>query len=238
MGWSWTMFTRHAGLLVATTVILGILGVAIATLLGSLLNTVSPESFSAIQDGQDVVATATRSIEGAGVAVLGLAWLAVLVVSGAIAAAWYGGLLSIADGKPVFFGSFFRPRNVASVVLASLLIGVLSTVALIALTVPYVGGVLTAATAALVALVNFFTVVSIVDHNLSAVKGIRASVCAATRHPGPVALAWIITTAVLAAGGLLCGGLLVAVPIAYLFKVFTWRRLTGGTVVQGPEALG
>jgi hypothetical protein len=41
MGWSWTMFTRHAGLLVATTVILGILGVAIATLLGSLLNTVS-----------------------------------------------------------------------------------------------------------------------------------------------------------------------------------------------------
>ncbi len=44
-----------------------------------------------------------------------------ILVSGAVASAYYGGLLDIANGQPVSVGSFFRPRNVVSVVIASLI---------------------------------------------------------------------------------------------------------------------
>jgi uncharacterized membrane protein len=218
--------------LVVATLIFGIIGVVLTSIVGPLLQAVSPATFTAVENGEEIVETVTRNITGGGMAVLGLAWLVLLVVGGVIAAAWYSGLLAIADGQPVSVGSFFKPRNVVAVILASLIIGLVSTVAsLIVMLVPYLGGLLSAAVSALVALFTFFTTVAIVDRNLSPVDGIRASLDVVKKHFGPVVLAWIVSTAVLFVGALLCGfGLLVAAPVAYLFKVFTWRRLTGATV--------
>ena len=42
----------------------------------------------------------------------------------AIQSAFLGGLLDIANGQPVTIGSFFKPRNVGSVIIASLIIGI------------------------------------------------------------------------------------------------------------------
>lgn len=235
VGWAWSAFARNAAALVGATVGLGVVGVVFATLLLSLLNAVSPETFAAVQSGDNVFETATGSIGGTGVAVLGLALAAALLAGGVIASAWYNGLLSIADGQRVSIRSFLRPRNGTSLALASLLTGSVSAAAgVIAMTVPAVGGVLSAAVVALVTLVTFFAAVAIVDGDLAPLPGIRASLQTARAHPGPVALAWILFTAVLVVGGILFAGLLLAVPIAYLFKVFMWRRLSGGHVPDEP----
>ena len=44
-------------------------------------------------------------------------------------------------------------------------------------------------------------------------------------------LAWLTSLALLFIGALLCGvGLLVTAPLAYLFLVYTYRKLSGGSV--------
>ena len=236
MGWAWKTFAKNARPLVLATLIVGIVGVLLGTLLGPLLQAVSPETFTAVQSGGPIVETASRTITGGGMAVLGLAWLVLLIVGGVIAAAWYRGLLAIADGEPVSVGSFLKPHNAVSVILASLIIGGLTGAAgLIAVLAPYVGALLSALIAGLVAFVTFFTIVAIVDRRLSPIDGIRAGLHLFRANPGPVVLAWIVSTAVVVAGALVCGGLLAAVPIAYLFKVVTWRRLSGGSVAPAPQ---
>ena len=59
----------------------------------------------------------------ASILVLIVGYLILMVVAAAIQSAFLGGLLDIANGQPVTIGSFFKPRNVGSVIIASLLIG-------------------------------------------------------------------------------------------------------------------
>ena len=48
---------------------------------------------------------------------------------------------------------------------------------------------------------------------------------------GTVLLAWLTSTAIALIGLLLCGvGGLVSVPVSYLFIVYTYRKLSGGSV--------
>lgn len=221
LSWAWAKFTRNwVPLVIATLVFVGVLAI-LQTLLQQLLQWVSPETFTAIETGDTLIETTTQSMTGAGLAVTIIGSLVILLVEGAIASAYYGGMIDIANGQPVTIGSFFRPRNVVSVVLASLIVGVLTLIGVLLCILPGL----------LVSLFALFSTVAIVDRNLSPVDGIKTSFGIAKNHFGTVLLVWLTGLAILFVGALFCGvGLLVAMPIAYLFIVYTYRKLSGGSV--------
>src|SRR5262249_23484041 len=48
---------------------------------------------------------------------------------------------------------------------------------------------------------------------------------------GPAVLTYLMIVVITFVGALICGvGLLVALPVAMLFLVYAWRRLTGGPI--------
>ena len=234
--WSWQKFTKNAGPLIVATVVFGAVMMGLSLLIGPLMQAVSPATFTAVDNGQDIIETTTRNTTGVGVAVFLLASLVLMVVGGVIASAWYGGLLDIANGQPVGIGSFFRPRNVIPVVIAALIIGIVSSlISSVVLIVPILGLLLGPLFAAAISLFTFFTTVAIVDRNLSPIDGIRASIQIVKSRFGEVLLAWLVWAAMIVVGAIACGvGLLLAMPVGYLFKVYTYRKLSGGSVDVAP----
>ncbi len=219
--WAWNRFTKNAGPLVVASLAFIVISGAFSFLSNALLRAVSPATVTTVDTADGVMETMTRSVTGAGIAVLVLTTLVQLVVSGAIGSAYFVGVLDIADGRPVSFGSFFKPRNIVAVVLAALVVGVLTTVGLVLCILPGLA----------VAVFGWFTTVAIVDRNLSPMDGIRASFALAKANFGTVLLAWLVGLAIEFVGFLACGvGLLVAIPVSYLFQAYTWRKLSGGAV--------
>jgi uncharacterized membrane protein len=159
-------------------------------------------------------------------------WIVFFVIAGAIASAFYGGLLDIADGRPVTLGSFFRPRKVASVVVSALIVGIVSALVTFPLqSIPYVGALIASLISAVVSIFTVFTTVAIVDRGLSPVEGIRHSVAVAKSHFSESVLVWLVNTVLIFIGALLClAGLLVTAPLSLLFLVYSYRKLTGGPV--------
>jgi hypothetical protein len=213
--------------LIFGAILFGVLGLFIA-----LVNIVSPETFTAYQTADGITEFVTPGGSAAGTAVTMAGWIVFFVIAGAIASAFYGGLLDIADGRPVTLGSFFRPRKVASVVVSALIIGIVSALVTFPLQyVPYVGALIASIVSAVVSVFTVFTTVAIVDRGLSPVEGIRHSIAVAKSHFSESVLVWLVNTVLIFIGALLClVGLLVTAPLALLFVVYSYRKLTGATV--------
>ncbi len=221
LAWAWNKFTKNAGPLVVATLVFWLVGLLLNWLSQLVLEAVSPETFTAYDTADGIIETATRTLTGGGIAVLILATIVQIIVKGAIASAGYAGLLDIANGQPVTIGSFFRPRNIVAVVIAGLMVDILTIVGLIACILPGLA----------IIVFTWFTTVAIVDRNLSPIDGIRSSIDIVKANFGSVLLAWLTFLALIIVGALMCGvGLLVTVPVAYLFLVYTYRRLSGGSV--------
>jgi uncharacterized membrane protein len=147
--------------------------------------------------------------------------LIMLVVMGAIQSAYLSGILDIANGQPVTIGSFFKPRNVGNVIVASLVSGIIITIGIFLCIVPGL----------IAAIMLMFATVAVLDRNQSGIEGISTSFNLAKANFGPVALTWLVTILVAIVGALVClVGLLVASPVAMLITVYAWRRLTGAQV--------
>jgi uncharacterized membrane protein len=130
-------------------------------------------------------------------------------------------VLQIADGREVAIGDFFRPRNVGNVIVATLIVGVLTGIGYALCVIPGL----------VVGFLLMFTVVALLDRNISATDAIRASFQVAKDNFGPAVLAYLIIIILVAVGAAICGvGLLVAGPLEALFMVYTWRLLSGGQV--------
>jgi uncharacterized membrane protein len=109
------------------------------------------------------------------------------------------------------------------VLIASVIVGVLTAI----------GEALCVLPGLIVSLFTIFTVVSIVDRNLRPMDAIRASFDTVKSNFVQVLLAWLIIGVILTVGALVCVvGLLVAVPVAALFLVHTYRKLGGGEIAQ------
>jgi uncharacterized membrane protein len=221
LNWAWNKFSKNPAPLVVATLVFGLILFLASSVITPLMQAVSPESITTYDSADGMMDTATYSVTAGGIAVLIVATVVQLVIAGAIGAAYFAGLLDIADGRPVSIGSFFRPRNILAVVIASLLIGILTSVGLLLCIVPGV----------IVTIFAWFTNVGIVDRGLSPIDGIRASFDMVKRNFGQVLLFWLTSTAITLVGALLCGvGLLVAAPVAYLLQVYAYRRLSGGAL--------
>ncbi|MFM9035972.1 MAG: hypothetical protein ACKOQ4_17110, partial [Mycobacterium sp.] len=220
LSWSWQKFARNAVPLLVAALIINVVILLLTVGFAVVLEAVSPETLTAINTASGVVETSTASLTNAGVAVAILGYGIGLLFVGAALSAYIGGVLDIADGRPVTVGSFLRPRNVSPMMAATLAVGMLAGIGLLLCIVPGV-------------LVMIFTLlypVAIVDRNLSAIAGIRAAVDLARRNFGAVFLAWLISTLIMAIGGFCLVLTVLAWPLTYLFMVFCYRRLTGGPV--------
>ena len=221
LSWAWQKFTKNPVPLIVATLVFWLIGVALNYLLGLATDAVSPETITAYDSGDGLIETTTRITTGAGLAVFLLGAVVQILVKGAIASAGYGGLLDIANGDKVSVGSFFRPRNIVAVVVAALIVDILTIFGLVLLILPGLA----------VLLFTWFSAVAIVDRNLSPIDGIRASFDIVKANFGQVLLAALTFLALQLVGLLLCVvGLLVTIPVAYLFMVYTYRKLSGGTV--------
>ncbi len=220
MSWAWNKFAKNAVPLIVASLIFGIIMGLLSIGLQSIVYAMSSTTVTDISGGDafDYSAVSTGLGLG-GIVVALLGGLVMLVVSGAVASAWLGGLLDIADGRQVTVGSFFRPRNIGAVVITTLLVGIITVVGMFACILPGL----------IASILLMFAVVAVVDRNLSPIDAIKHSFEIAKNNTGPVLLVWLLFELIVFVGALLCGvGLLVAVPVAALLQVYAWRRLTGG----------
>jgi uncharacterized membrane protein len=164
--------------------------------------------------------SASTGLGVASIAVLVLGGLVMLVAAAAIQSAYLAGVLDIANGQPVTIGSFFKPRMVGSVILATVLIGIASVIGSFC----FVLGIV-------VSIFTFFATVAIVDRSLSPIDGIKASIDITKANFVQVLLAWLVAAAITIVGALVClVGLFVAMPVAALFVVYAYRKLSGSDV--------
>jgi uncharacterized membrane protein len=219
--WAWNKFSKNAVALIVPTLVYAIIVGVVSGIFYGLAFAVAPSGVSSYDDyGSGFSYSYSSGFGFASYALIFLGGLVTFVVVGAISSAYYAGLLDIVNGQPVTVGSFFKPRNVGSVLVASVLIGLVSTVLSFCFILSIVIGLFT-----------LFATVLIVDRNLPPIEAIKTSFEAVKANFVQVLLAWLIIGVIVTVGALLCGvGILVALPVAALFLVHTYRKLLGGPI--------
>jgi uncharacterized membrane protein len=149
-----------------------------------------------------------------------------------VQAAFLSGALDLADGRAVTVGSFFKPRNFGTVVLAGLLLALITGL-LDALTL--LPGILFALLSlVLIVVFSFFTLFTIAfatDRALAPVDALKASYTTVRSNVGATLLSFLVQGLLLLVGVLLCGvGVVATAPVALLIQIYTYRRLSGGQV--------
>jgi uncharacterized membrane protein len=149
-----------------------------------------------------------------------------------VQAAFLSGALDLADGRPVTIGSFFKPRNFGSVVLAALLLAVIAGLLnAVSLLPSFIFGLLSFVLIAVFAFFTLFTIAFATDRGLSPVDALKASFTTVRSNFGATLLSFLVQGLLLLVGALLCGiGIIAAAPLALLIQVYTYRRLSGGPV--------
>jgi uncharacterized membrane protein len=220
--WAWNKFSKNAvPLIVPTLVYALVVGILYAIVQGIAVALAPTSTYESFETDSSFSYSYSAGLGGASIAVLILGGLLTLVVVAAAQSAFLGGVLDIADGRPVTIGSFFKPRNITNVIIATLIVGVATSI----------GSALCFLPGLVVALFAIFTTVIVVDRNCGAIDAIKASFQLVKANFVPVLIVYLMTVAITLVGALLCGvGLLVAVPVASLLVVFTYRKLSGGQV--------
>ncbi|MFY1621308.1 hypothetical protein [Micromonospora sp. WMMD736] len=153
------------------------------------------------------------------VTLLVLSMLTLLVAIAAAISAYINGVLKIADGQPVTFATLVRPRRLAA------MLGLLLVIALGAM----VGFVLFVLPGVVIAFLTIFAPFVLLDRNVSIVEAIKVSAELVKDNIGPILLMWLAGSVIVFVGQLACFvGLFVAIPVATLFHVYTYRYLSDG----------
>ncbi|PEG34684.1 hypothetical protein CQY20_24510 [Mycolicibacterium agri] len=220
--WAWNKFSKNAGPLIIATLVYGLIVIALQLIINFLQSAVSPGVTSYTSDDSGFsYSWSTSSMGLAGILVAIVGWFVSLIVGAAIQSGYIGGVLDIANGQQVSVGSFFRPRSIGQVVIAGLIVGIITTIGLFLCVIPGL----------IASIMLLFTVVALLDRNLSPVDAVKASFDLSKNNFGNVFLTWLVMLVTAAVGALVClVGLLVAIPVVALIEVYAWRRLTGAQV--------
>ncbi|WNG80867.1 hypothetical protein C6A86_022100 [Mycobacterium sp. ITM-2016-00316] len=220
--WAWNKFSKNAAALIVPTLVYALVVGIVGGIVYGLAFALAPSGVTTY-DSYDSGFSYEYSA-GFGVAsfiVLALGGLILLVLLAAISSAYISGILDIANGVPVTAGSFFKPRLIGPVIIATVLVGVATAI----------GNALCYLPGLIVSIFAFFTTVALLDRNLSAIDAIKASIDIAKNNFVQVLITWLLFAVIIFVGSLLCGiGIIVAAPVAILFEVYAFRRLTGGQV--------
>lgn len=218
MSWAWNKFSKNAVPLIVATLCYALIGGLVYVAFQALAVAVSPDRTAVVEDGSVSFGV---SMGAAGMGVTFIGEIVLLIVGAGIAAAYYSGLLGIADGQQTEIGSFFKPRYIGPMVLLSLITGILTSIGFVLCVLPGL----------VVVLFTYFAQPALLDRNLSPIDAIKTSIDIVKGHFGEVILVWLVSLVIVFAGALLCGlGLLVAAPVAALMNVYAYRRLSGGAV--------
>ncbi len=142
------------------------------------------------------------------------------------------GAIREASGQKPTFGEFFQVPNLGQVLLAAVIVGVVNSVLS---WIPYLGLL----ASMVVYIFTQWTLLFIIDRNLDAISGIKASISLSTANLGNALLVALVQYLLLIFGAIVCGiGLFVTAPVALLFQAYTYRALTGRppmlSAPQGP----
>ncbi len=220
--WAWNKFSKNAGALIVPTLVYGlIVAVIYGVFYGIAIALASTSSYDYDDYGSGYSGSFGIGFGFASIAVMIVGLLVLIVAGGAIASAYVSGLLEVVNGQPVTIGSFFKPRNIGPVILATLIVGVATSI----------GSVLCYLPGLVVALFTMFTTYVLLDKNLSPIDAIKASIDIVKANIGPAILAYIVAAVIGAVGALACGiGIIVSLPVSALFLVYAYRKLSGGQV--------
>ncbi len=220
--WAWNKFTKNAAPLIIATLVYGLILVVLQVIVNLLQAAVSPGVSDYTSSGNGFsYSWSTTSMGLGGILISIVGWFVSLIVGAAIQSGYISGVLDIANGQQVSVGSFFRPRNIGQVIIAGLIVGVITTIGFFLCIIPGV----------IASIMLVFTVVALLDRNLSPVDAVKTSFDLSKANFGNVFVTWLAMVATAFVGALLCGvGLIVAVPVAALILVYAWRRLSGGQV--------
>lgn len=131
------------------------------------------------------------------------------------------GALGITEGRPFQTSEIFKTDNIGSVVVASLLVGIATT---IGYALCYLPGVA-------VAFLTSYTLFFVIDQGLSPVDAIKASFELTTKNLANTVVWYIVGGIVAVAGVIACGvGLLVTIPLVIIGTAYTYKTLTGQSV--------
>src|ERR1700761_7821324 len=224
-GWAWNKFTKNFGPLILAALVYGVIGVVLHGLVFVLLGGATADTSNA--DG-DYGASFTAGLDTVGTLVLSI----VSFVFGSFGQAGRrSGGLALADGRPVTVGSFFKPRNFGTVILAGALLRVISAV-LDLLSLP--GFLFALLSFVLIAVFTFFALFTIAyatDRGLAPIDALKASFDTVRAHVGETLLSFLVQGLLVVVGLFACGvGILATGPIALLVQVYTYRRLSGGPI--------
>ena len=215
--WAWNKFTKNAVTLIVPAVAYGVIIAIVAALVFFLAGLVAPDYYA---DYGDYGASFAFNFGFLSMVVFFIGLIVIAVLGGAFQSAYLGGLLDIADGKPVEIGTFFKPRNVVNVIIASAIIGVASGIG----SIVFIGS-------AVVALFTLFAVVILVERNGAALDGIKASFELVKDNFVQALLVYLLVAVIGSVGVILCFvGLLVSGPVAALYLVYAYRKLSGGQI--------
>jgi uncharacterized membrane protein len=129
----------------------------------------------------------------------------------------------VADGRSPAFGELFEGWDKLQVIVAALIIALLTLV----------GTVLCYLPALIVGYFTQFTLLFIVDKNMSAIDALGASFRLCANNLGATILFYILAVLTIVVGAILClVGLLVAVPVVLVALAYTFRRLQGEPVAE------
>ncbi|QYJ02721.1 hypothetical protein KUV85_10260 [Nocardioides panacisoli] len=129
--------------------------------------------------------------------------------------------LDITYGRPVAVGTIFRFDNLAQLLLAALLVGIMVSV----------GSLLCYIPGLIVAFFTQYTAHFMVDKQMNALDGIKASFGFVNKNLGTLIGFYIASVIAMFIGSLVCGiGLLLAMPVVIIASAYTYRTLQGEQV--------
>lgn len=217
VSWAWNKFSKNVTTILVPTLVFGVVYAVLQTVIQTITSAFSTVDSTSYGDGY--AASISLGLGGIVVSIIGA--VVTVIVAAVVQSAYIGGMLDIANGQPVQIGSFFTPRNVVNVVIASVLSSIIVGIGVLLCIVPGV----------IATILLLFTTAVVVDRNVSGVEGLRTSFAIAKANFGPTALTWLTTIGVGILGVLAClVGLVVAYPMIALITVYAYRKLSGGYV--------
>lgn len=217
VSWAWNKFSKNVTAILVPTLVFGVVYAVLQAVIQGVTSAFSTVDSTSYADGYG----ASISLGLGGIVVTVLGAIVTVIVAAVVQSAYLGGMLDIANGQPVQIGSFFTPRNVVNVVIASVLSSIIVGIGVLLCIVPGV----------IATILLLFTTAVVVDRNVSGVEGLRTSFAIAKANFGPTALTWLTTVGIGILGVLAClVGLIVAYPVIALVTVYAYRTLSGGYV--------